>query len=86
MREFYTRPCNFYYGNFANKLISQKKALPLTGNLKIAFDQIEIFNRSKENIAKKEIYHINKIDNLNKKKIRQIKIDLKNITSKREAF
>jgi len=86
MREFYTRPCNFYYGNFANKLISQKKALPLTGNLKIAFDQIEIFNRSKENIAKKEIYHINKIDNLNKKKIRQIKIDLKNITSKRESI
>ena len=30
MRKYYTRPCNFYYGNYAKKLITSKKALPLT--------------------------------------------------------
>ena len=38
MRKYYTRPCNFYYGNYARKLISKKKALPLCGNNLIAFD------------------------------------------------
>ena len=45
MLKYYTRPCNFYYGNYAKKLIKEKKALSLAGNLDIAFDQIEIFNR-----------------------------------------
>ena len=45
MRKCYTRPCNFYYGNYARKLIEEKKALSLTGRSNIAFDQIEIFKR-----------------------------------------
>ena len=35
MRKYYTRPCNFYYGNYAKRLIKTKKALSLTGNLSI---------------------------------------------------
>ena len=48
MRKYYTRPCNFYYGNYARKLIEMKKALSLTGNVNIAFDQVEIFQRKKK--------------------------------------
>ena len=52
MRKYYTRPCNFYYGNYAKKLIKKKKALPLAGNPNIAFDQLEIFQRKKKGIVK----------------------------------
>ena len=50
MRKYYTRPCNFYYGKNAKKLIYSKKALTLNGNNNIAFDQIEIFSRQKGKI------------------------------------
>jgi len=55
MRKYYTRPCNFYYGNYAKKLISDKKALPLAGNINISFDQLEIFERKKKEILKVNI-------------------------------
>ena len=42
MQKYYTRPCNFYYGSHAKKLVDNKKALSLAGNPKISFDQIEI--------------------------------------------
>ena len=48
MRKYYTRPCNFYYGNYAKNLIKNKKALPLAGNTNISFDQLEIFQRTKK--------------------------------------
>ena len=38
MRKYYTRPCNFYYGDYAKKLVKRKKAFPLAGNSNIAFD------------------------------------------------
>ena len=47
MRKYYTRPCNFYYGNYAKRLIKSKKALPLAGNFNIAFDHLEIISRKK---------------------------------------
>ena len=83
MRKYYTRPCNFYYGNYAKKLITSKKALPLTGNLNIAFDQIEIFERKKDFI-KSKFYSIKEIDTLDKGKKTIVKSDLKKITSKRK--
>ena len=86
MRKYYTRPCNFYYGNYAKKLISEKKALPLAGNSNIAFDQLEIFQRKKKGIVKSEYYPITKIKTLDKAKASTIKSDLKNITSKRESI
>jgi len=84
MRKYYTRPCNFYYGNYAKKLISDKKALPLAGNINISFDQLEIFERKKKGNIKSEYYSIKEIKNLDKKKLSIIKSDLKNITSKRK--
>ena len=39
MRKYYTRPCNFYYGNYSKKLVKLKKTLPLAGNNNISFDQ-----------------------------------------------
>ena len=50
MRKYYTRPCNFYYGKYARKLIKEKKALYLAGNPNIAFDQLEIFQRKKKEL------------------------------------
>ena len=38
MRKYYTRPCNFYYGNYAKKLVKKNKALTLAGNPNISFD------------------------------------------------
>jgi len=83
MRKYYTRPCNFYYGNYAKKLITSKKALPLTGNLNIAFDQIEIFERKKDFI-KSKFYSIKEIDTLDKGKKIIVKSDIKKIISKRK--
>ena len=42
MRKYYTRPCNFYYGNYAKSLVKNKKALNLAGSPNISFDKIEI--------------------------------------------
>jgi len=86
MRKYYTRPCNFYYGNYAKKLVKKKKALPLAGNLNIAFDQLEIFHRKKRKIVKNIICPINEIENLNKEIKFIIKTDLKKITSKRKSI
>ena len=84
MQKYYTRPCNFYYGNNAKKLIKNKKALPLAGNSKIAFDQIEIITRNKRKIIKSTYHSIKNIKKLKKLLINNVKKDLKNITSKRK--
>jgi len=84
MREYYTRPCNFYYGNYAKRLITQKKGLTLAGNPNIAFDQLEIFQRKKRNIIKSNSFSIFEINSLNKEKKTIINADLKKITSKRK--
>ena len=78
MRKYYTRPCNFYYGNYAKSLIKKKKALPLAGSLGIAFDQLEIFERKKGSIQS-NLYFINDIKNLNKEKKTVVKSDLEKI-------
>ena len=84
MRECYTRPCNFYYGNYARRLIAKKKGLPLAGNPNIAFDQLEIFQRKKKKIVRSNSCSIFEIDSLSKEKKTVIKADLKKITSKRK--
>ena len=86
MRKYYTRPCNFYYGNYARKLIEMKKALSLTGNVNIAFDQVEIFQRKKKGTVISNIYSISEIKSLNKDTISVVKSDLKNITLKRKSI
>ncbi len=83
MRKYYTRPCNFYYGQSAKRLINKKLAFSLAGNPNIAFDQIEILKRSKKNKTISSIFPIKKIP----RKIRIIiKNDLKKIVLKRKSI
>tara|TARA_B110000003_G_scaffold100391_1_gene102655 strand:- start:602 stop:1654 length:1053 start_codon:yes stop_codon:yes gene_type:complete len=81
MKKYYTRVCNFYYGENSIKLIKQKKSLPLSGNKEISFDHIEILSRN----SKKKI-HIKEIKNLSKNLKKKIKNDLKIITKKKNNF
>ena len=83
MRKYYTRPCNFYYGNYAKSLIKKRKALPLAGNLKIAFDKVEIFKRIK-NVVESDVYSLREVKFLNKEKKNTVKSDLKKITAIRK--
>ena len=84
MRKYYTRPCNFYYGNYATNLIKNKKALSLAGNSKICFDQLEIFQRIKGRAVKSDFCSLSGIKKFNKEKLSIIKSDIKKITSKRK--
>ena len=86
MRKYYTRPCNFYYGNYAKKLVKNKKALSLAGNPNICFDKLEIFQRKQKGTVKSDFYSIAEIKTLNKEKLSIIKTDLKKITSKRKGI
>ena len=84
MRKYYTRPCNFYYGNYAKKLIKKKKALALAGNLNIAFDHLEIFYRKKRGFIQSKTCQVTEVKNLDKETLSSIKTDLKKIVSKRK--
>ena len=84
MRKYYTRACNFYYGNYARNLIKKKKALPLAGNYNIAFDQIEVFERKERRKVNNYVYPISGIKKLPKKIKAIIEFDLKKVTSKRK--
>ena len=81
MLRYYTRVCNFYYGNHSKKLVNQKKSIPLNGNNEISFDQIEIITRS----SKKKIF-INQVKYLPKLIKKKINFDLKKIKSKKKKF
>ena len=85
MAKYYTRACNFYYGKLAYLLIKKKKALPLCGNKRIAFDNLEIFSRNKKKI-KSRLIHFKKIGKLKSKEKTKVKKDLKKIISKRKNF
>ena len=86
MRKYYTRPCNFYYGNHAVSLVSKKRALPLAGNKNIAFDQVEVFTRKKKSTIRSVFYSIHKLNDLNKNILPIVRKDLKKITDKRKSF
>ena len=81
MLRYYTRVCNFYYGNHSKKLVNQKKAIPLNGIKEISFDQIEIITRN----SKKKIF-INQIKYQPKLIRKKINFDLKKIKSKKKNF
>ena len=84
MRKYYTRPCNFYYGSEAKFLIKNKKAYSLTGNVNIAFDQIEIFQRKSKSKTVNVILPISSINKLSTQLRLIVKKDLKKITSRRK--
>ena len=81
MPRYYTRACNFYYGNRSVQLVNKKKTLPLCQKKEISFDQIEILTRK----SKRRIF-INQIKNLSKPLRKRISLDLKKIKSKKKIF
>ena len=81
MLRYYTRVCNFYYGNHSKKLVNQKRAVPLNGIKEISFDQIEIITRN----SKKKIF-INQIKYQSKLTRKKINFDLKKIKLKKKNF
>ena len=86
MRKYYTRPCNFHYGNYGKQLVKIKKALPLAGSNRISFDQLEIFERKKGKNVKSYFCSINEIKKLNKEVKDIVRTDLKEITGKRKSI
>ena len=81
MSRYYTRACNFYYGNQSKKLVKKKKTIPFNQIKEISFDQIEILTRK----SKKKIF-INQIKDLPKSIKTKINFDLKKIKSKKKNF
>ena len=81
MSRYYTRVCNFYYGNQSKKLVKQKKTIPLHQIKEISFDHIEIITRK----SKKKMF-INEIKNLHKSLKDKINFDLKKIKSRKKNF
>ena len=81
MSRYYTRACNFYYGNLSKKLVKEKKSIPLNGSNLISFDSIELITRK----SKKKI-SINKISSLPILIKKKVLSDLKNITKKKKNF
>ena len=81
MKKYYTRVCNFYYGNASRKLVKEKKTLPLNGNAEISFDHIEILSRN----SKKKI-HIKEIKKLSKFFKKKINKDINIIIKKNKNF
>ena len=78
MEKYYTRACNFYYGNHSKYKLKKKASIPLNGNNLISFDTVEILSRNS-----KKVVHLNEIKNLpNRIKIK-VKKDLKNISKKK---
>ena len=66
MNKYYTRACNFYFGQNSKDKIKKKLALPLHGNKLISFDTIEILSRNK--LKKINIKDIKKLRGKLKKK------------------
>ena len=81
MKKYYTRVCNFYYGNISKKLIKQKKALPLNGSKEISFDHVEIISRDSKKLI--NLKDIKKLSRILRKKIEN---DLKIIIKKNKNF
>jgi len=85
MIKYYTRACNFYYGNQAKILIKDRLALPLCGIKVFAFDKIEILIRNKNKISSRFL-NVKDIKKLGKNLRLKVKEDLKKITRTRKNF
>ena len=63
MSKYYTRACNFYYGNFSKDLVKGKKSISLHQIKEISFDNIEIITRkSKKKISIDQVMNTSKIN------------------------
>ena len=83
MIKYYTRACNFFYGQDSRQLVKKKLTLPLCNDSLISFNRIELFSRNKK-IVKNKIVDLKNIKKLPKKIKEKVIQDLKKITSKRE--
>ena len=81
MKKYYTRACNFVYGNSSIKLVNKKENLPLNGNKELSFSQIEIITRDS-----KKIIYLKDIKKLRKSLREKINKDLKIIIKKNINF
>ena len=81
MPRYYTRVCNFYYGNTSKTLVKKKKTIPLNGNNEISFDQVELISRK----SKKKI-SISRLVTLPNSQKKKLILDLKKISLKKKNF
>ncbi len=83
MKKYYTRACNFFYGQTSKQLIKKKLTLPLCGDNLISFNQIELFIKDKKKVKSKiiNIKDIKKLPLVVRKKISK---DIKRITARRQ--
>jgi dihydropteroate synthase len=81
MKKYYTRACNFVYGNLSRELVDKKKTLPLNGNKEFSFRQIEIITRDV-----KKIIDLKDIKKLHKSLREKVQRDLKIIIKKNKNF
>ena len=76
MTKYYTRACNFFYGQDSRQLVKKKLSLPLCNDSSISFNQIELFSRNKK-IVKNKIIDLKNIKKLPKKIRKKVNQDLK---------
>ena len=81
MEKYYTRVCNFYYGDVSENLVKKSKTLPVGGNSKISFDHVEILSRQNN-----KLIHIKEIKNLPIILKKKINNDLRNVKKKKKNF
>ncbi|MDA9974654.1 dihydropteroate synthase [Candidatus Pelagibacter sp.] len=81
MKKYYTRACNFAYGESSKELVSKKKNIPLNGNKRISFGQIEILTRTSI-----KIIDLKDIKKLSKSLQEKINKDLRIIIKKNKNF
>ena len=84
MQKIYVRPISLSYGSNAISLIKLKKALPICGNKKLAFSNIEIIIRAKK--YKLKNIDINQIKYLPIKLKKNVLKNIRNITKKRKKI
>ncbi len=76
MIKYYTRACNFFFGQISKEKVNKKSSLPLNGNNLISFDTIELISRKNSKFVK--IKDINKLPTKLKKKIyKDLKVIIK---------
>ena len=78
MVKYYTRACNFYFGQVSKEKVKKKLAIPLHGSRLISFDNVEIITR--KNIKR---INIKKISKLQKEIKKKVLIDIKQISKKK---
>ena len=78
MIKYYTRACNFYFGQTSIEKIKKKQSIPLHGNKLISFDTVEILTRK----TKKKI-SIKKIKELKGKIKKKLLFDINQIKKKK---